>query len=625
MKLVKLKVKNFRCYKEETEFFIDDLTSIIGKNDIGKSALLDALDAFFNDIIDAGDRSTNADNTTVEITCYFDQIPERIILDTSMKTSPIDEGILNDENLLEVKKTYTFGGRKSSAIFLIANHLDDPKIANILRLNNRELKQLADELGVDLKGIDKRQNPSLRSCIRAHVGGNQKLHELKIDGGVGSEGNLKTIWKSLSLFLPVYSLFKCDKAFNDKDGDIKDPMQSAIDEALNLPDIKNLLQQVEDKVKKISTDVADKTIQKLLNFDKSLSENLRSEFNRTPSYGKIFDLTLLNENNIPLNKRGSGIRRLVILSFFQAQAENKKVEKNSPSIIYAIEEPETSQHPDHQRMIVNTLCELAEQDGVQVLFTTHSANLVREIPIDSLRFVSAGSGGQVQIEDGKDNSAVIDKVIKTLGILPNPSDRVKVLVYMEGNNDVHALKRYSEILHQDDNAIPNLQASDYIGYVITGGSALKHYIEEHHLAGLGKPEVHIYDSDVPAYKELVEKMNTTKDGRKIGFTTTKLEMECYLHQDAIAEAYEGSEVSGVKFEEITDTKKVPYQVAEKIYSLKKDDWCHLDEKKRKELADRRKNILNTTAVKKMTIDRIKEREGYEEIRLWLKTIKDISE
>ncbi len=57
MRLSKLKIENFRCYKDEIVFGIEDLTCIIGKNDIGKSTILDALNAFFNGIIEKGDLS----------------------------------------------------------------------------------------------------------------------------------------------------------------------------------------------------------------------------------------------------------------------------------------------------------------------------------------------------------------------------------------------------------------------------------------------------------------------------------------------------------------------------------------------------------------------------------------
>ena len=95
-------MKNFRCYNTETIFEVDELTCIIGKNDIGKSTMLEALDAFFNDNIDSGDLSSNGDSNTIEITCCFSGIPENIILDTSVETSPVEEGVLNSNNQLEI-------------------------------------------------------------------------------------------------------------------------------------------------------------------------------------------------------------------------------------------------------------------------------------------------------------------------------------------------------------------------------------------------------------------------------------------------------------------------------------------------------------------------------------------
>ena len=44
MKLKKLKLKNFRGYSSEVEIEVTDLNVIIGKNDIGKSTILEALD-----------------------------------------------------------------------------------------------------------------------------------------------------------------------------------------------------------------------------------------------------------------------------------------------------------------------------------------------------------------------------------------------------------------------------------------------------------------------------------------------------------------------------------------------------------------------------------------------------
>ena len=55
MKLDKLKLRNFRSYSQETEIEVADLNVIIGKNDVGKSSILEALDIFFNGKPDKND------------------------------------------------------------------------------------------------------------------------------------------------------------------------------------------------------------------------------------------------------------------------------------------------------------------------------------------------------------------------------------------------------------------------------------------------------------------------------------------------------------------------------------------------------------------------------------------
>ena len=44
-----LKLTNFRGYKDTIEINFDNLTVFVGKNDVGKSTILEALDIFFND------------------------------------------------------------------------------------------------------------------------------------------------------------------------------------------------------------------------------------------------------------------------------------------------------------------------------------------------------------------------------------------------------------------------------------------------------------------------------------------------------------------------------------------------------------------------------------------------
>lgn len=43
MKLTKVRITNFQCIHDSTEFDIGDITCLVGKNESGKTALLKAL------------------------------------------------------------------------------------------------------------------------------------------------------------------------------------------------------------------------------------------------------------------------------------------------------------------------------------------------------------------------------------------------------------------------------------------------------------------------------------------------------------------------------------------------------------------------------------------------------
>ena len=51
MNLESIKIKNFRGYADEITIPISNLTAFIGKNDAGKSTILEALEIFFNNKI----------------------------------------------------------------------------------------------------------------------------------------------------------------------------------------------------------------------------------------------------------------------------------------------------------------------------------------------------------------------------------------------------------------------------------------------------------------------------------------------------------------------------------------------------------------------------------------------
>lgn len=114
MYLKRFKLRNFRGYKEAVEINFDDLTAFVGKNDSGKSTILEALDIFFNENkgtvkLDKDDLNIdckNAGDVDIMMTAYFSELPDSIIIDESNPTSLQDEYLLNKNNELEIKKVF---------------------------------------------------------------------------------------------------------------------------------------------------------------------------------------------------------------------------------------------------------------------------------------------------------------------------------------------------------------------------------------------------------------------------------------------------------------------------------------------------------------------------------------
>ena len=88
MQLKSITLENFRGYKEPATLLVDNaFTGITGKNDAGKSTVLEALDIFFgNSSVDREDKNIDAEGS-IKITCIFDNYPQFLSLDSGSQTS----------------------------------------------------------------------------------------------------------------------------------------------------------------------------------------------------------------------------------------------------------------------------------------------------------------------------------------------------------------------------------------------------------------------------------------------------------------------------------------------------------------------------------------------------------
>lgn len=531
MRLVAIEVQNFRAYRERRRVDFGDLTTLIGKNDIGKSTILEALEIFFNnDVvkIDSSDASVGSDSQKVSILCEFSDFPEKITLDAGAETNLSDEYLLAENGRLQIEKVFDCSKKTpSEQIFVVCNHPSADGFSDLLSLKEKELQAKVKELGLNiaLKG-----NPSMRKAIWGSAA-NLECKVQRLELGKNKEDG-KRVWDKIDSYLPMFALFQSDRASKDSDDEVQSPLKGAIKAAI--AEATDHIREIEALVRAKAEEIASLTHAALTEIDPKLAASLNPKYNppQDSKWAGLFSLGMETNNGIPLNKRGSGVRRMILVSFFKAEAERRMKTSSKSNIIYAVEEPETSQHPDNQRVLINAFRDLASIPGCQVILTTHSPGLASELPAESVRFVQVPVGSDVpEIKKGAD---VFGEVADVLGLVPD--NRVKALICVEGYTDVSALKALSKVVHVNNNALPDLTVDPRFAFVVLGGSSLKHWVNENYLKPLGLPEAHIYDSDVAAYAASIHEVNARGDG-SWGALTAKHEIECYLHSDAIQDAF----------------------------------------------------------------------------------------
>jgi len=610
MHLREVKLRNFRGFKEEIAVPLDEITAFVGKNDSGKSTILEALAVFFGEQeLDCDDAHIKGDKKDVAITCVFYVLPINIILDSEDSTDLAGEHLLRPDGLLEVEKTFNCAGvkPKPTGVFVVANYPSNPEVKNLHALNNVDLKKKLTQNGASEEGVDKRSNPQIRKRLWEHAGHlDLKLQKIRID--VEDTKGVNNIWQELEVSLPAFALFKSDRASTDQDDEAQNPMNAAVKEAIKAQEaeLKNVTQEVEKQVQLI----AEATIQKMKEMNPTLANVLKPTI-KTKKWESLFSVSLAGDEDVPINKRGSGFRRLVLLNFFRAKAERDASDHDVPGVIYAFEEPETSQHPDNQKMLMGALLELSKQDGCQVLLSTHTPALGDMLPVESVRYIECLPDGGRKIHEGGRETYTL--VTKALGILPD--NRIKAFVAVEGSNDINFLCGISSVLHADDAEIVDLAQLERDGtlvFIPLGGGNLK--IWANRLSGLNRPEFHLYDRDegeqTKQHQVAAAEVNKRTNCKAV--LTSKREIENYLHPDAIAESL------GVKVA-FNDNDDVPTKVAEALHKLNggTGDWATLKSEKQKSKSDRAKQRLNTEAVSKMSPARIAAVDPSGELRSWL--------
>lgn len=549
MRVARIALSEFGPYHHLEPIPLARLTTLIGKNDVGKSSIIRALELFFSDGgIQPAQVHTPPSGAGTFVQVSFTGLPPTLELESGVTSTFEEESLLDDNSELTVRKTYDSSNPKRVDVSLKVLDFVDPIYAQLSELKEKELLGRGAGAGLSFPksgaGItNKSRRQALRSeATRKGITRSLQSYELLPKGTIWS--SVKSAFPDLVSFESETEIATDSTAFQSEfrpivNGAVQDAGMSAARESLS----QGVGAAVQREIQKIFAEFRKHT-------DEFTSLRATTDF----AWERAAKVEVWGTDrqgvDRPLESRGSGFRRIFMVAFFQYLAKARNA--SSRDTLFAIEEPENSLHPGLQRELASSLRALSNTRGQQILVTSHSPVFAGESDPDGLLLVTRTAGTST-VKLGHDVDLM--SVARELGI--EPSDQLagySACVFLEGPSDVEFLECVATKL-KSAGAIQQTPADCNIGLIPCGGDNLRYLVNRGHLIQLSRRFAVVVDSDRTAAGSPVSgrKLNSKRDCESAGglfHILRKREIENYLHPDALTR--EGK--PQIAFDDFSDMK-----------------------------------------------------------------------
>ncbi|WP_083734198.1 ATP-dependent nuclease [Actinomadura sp. CNU-125] len=399
MQIQRVRIRNYRCLRD-VDISFDAITTFIGPNGVGKSAVLRALDWFFN----GSEKDLTDDDVWAEA-------EERVI---SVEVEFCD---LTPEDRAELGK-YATGDTETVRLWRRWEN-DKAKLSGHMRAypafaevrqgasgqlsRYRALQKEMPDLGLPSAKSAQAAEDAMAAWERANP---DKLAfmDTPVDGHFfGFAGQAKMT----GLF--DYVFVSADLRAADEGPDVKGSILGRImAQAIDSTGADEAMREEQAAFEKNRGTIYRN------HFDKQLGD-LSDELNRQVGQ-YITGRTLRVGSRVPplripaaefqvsvedgsastrIDQQGHGYQRTVLISVLQILADRKASEAGR-TVFLAIEEPELFQHPIQARTFASVLRDLAEspERGVQVSYATHSPYFLETEGFDQIRRITRGIEGK---------------------------------------------------------------------------------------------------------------------------------------------------------------------------------------------------------------------------------------
>ncbi len=516
MRIFDISITNFRGIRQLDNLKAGSINSFVGKNDAGKSSILRALDAFFNNSFSSNDVHKGIqDNESVVIQVRFE---------TEHTLSPL---VLDIDGKLCLRKQFSFTntGRLSTRQTYVCASADERLYQDCWSKKEDKLNEALTALNIEHSRSGR--GVTNKSKLDFIAGAIQDLP--KESKEFPAKVMLENLEAAYDFFeVPEFSLFDAEQDLNIGSTDFQKQFKPIANQALE--NNEGLTQQIETNVvNELETEFGQ--IATLMQRNVPELERIVPSINCNWKNLVKFDLALKFSNNafeIPISHKGTGFKRLLMVAYFEylAQKQTKQYQ------IFGIEEPETYLHPGLQYDLLDSIIELSHDS--QFFLTTHSPIFAGATNTSNIVLVKKQGALSTYASDSTGEN-VLDIVIEELGIRPDYNllnDNYRKAIFVEGSGDAKFWKHAMTAINGDCPAD--------ILFIPCGGSQLSFFVNAELCRKINRRFIVIVDSDRGAIDYEAKLANQSQLRTKVENMggdfqlLRKREIENYYHVDAIS-------------------------------------------------------------------------------------------
>lgn len=401
MKLVGARVTNFRSVEDSNKFKIDDLTCLVGKNESGKTAVLEAL--YGLNPFGGFKYDKTRDYPRRYLTRFDERHPEgeSTIVETQWKLTDEDIGVIKEkfgEDAMQLQEVIISAGLGYTLHWALK--VDEHAIIKTL-VDRHELAEVQAEPLVKLKTVLEAKD-SLTNVSERSSGQDAMLREINEYPNSQVEMaiiDLLTERMPKMFYTSHYDRMSGKISVNQLDSDKNTNNISVSDQIFldfleyagtSLEDLKDTSRRAELKAKcqGASNDITDEIFQfwsqnDALTVEIDLYEG-RSGDDPPFNSGSVVDVSIYNQHHrvsVPLSERSAGF-----LWFFSFLAQFKQMQKKAQGSVILLDEPGLSLHGKAQSDLLRYITERLLPDH-QVIYSTHSPFMVPPDRLHNVRVV----------------------------------------------------------------------------------------------------------------------------------------------------------------------------------------------------------------------------------------------